>query len=109
MNLPLEGLTVLDLSRVLAGPYATYLPHLGAEVWKVERPGAGDETRAWGPPFVGDASAYYLSVNRNKKSVAADLADASQCAAVPLFQPPHCSGCDARSGWSFSFIVCSSI
>ena len=71
---PLEGLTVLDLSRVLAGPYATQiLGDLGAEVWKVERPGLGDETRAWGPPFVDDTSAYYLSVNRNKKSVVLDL------------------------------------
>src|SRR5437867_6932027 len=72
--LPLEGLTVLDLSRVLAGPYATQiLGDLGADVWKIERPGTGDETRAWGPPFVDGTSAYYLSVNRNKKSVALDL------------------------------------
>src|SRR5439155_6754503 len=56
VTLPLAGLTVIDLSRVLAGPYATQLlGDLGAEVWKIERPGAGDETRAWGPPFVGDA------------------------------------------------------
>src|SRR5262249_39627335 len=67
--LPLAGLEVLDLSRVLAGPYATQLlGDLGADVWKIERPGSGDETRAWGPPFVGDASAYFLSVNRNKRS-----------------------------------------
>ena len=80
MNLPLAGLTVLDLSRVLAGPYATQmLGDLGAEVWKVERPVIGDETRAWGPPFVGDTSAYYLSVNRNKKSAVVDFADAAQC------------------------------
>jgi formyl-CoA transferase/CoA:oxalate CoA-transferase len=72
--LPLEGLLVLDLSRVLAGPYATQmLGDLGAEVWKVERPGTGDETRAWGPPFVGGQSAYYLSVNRNKRSAALDF------------------------------------
>ncbi len=71
---PLEGLVVLDLSRVLAGPYATQmLGDLGAEVWKVERPGAGDETRAWGPPFVGELSAYFLSVNRNKRSAALDF------------------------------------
>ncbi len=71
---PLEGLLVLDLSRVLAGPYATQiLGDLGAEVWKVERPGAGDETRAWGPPFVDGESAYFLSVNRNKKSAVLDL------------------------------------
>ena len=72
--LPLEGIVVLDLSRVLAGPYATQLlGDLGAEVWKVERPGAGDETRTWGPPFVAGESAYFLSVNRNKKSAALDF------------------------------------
>lgn len=81
--LPLEGLVVLDLSRVLAGPYATMLlGDLGAEVWKVERPGAGDETRAWGPPFVGGQSAYYLSVNRNKRSAALDFRDPAQREAV---------------------------
>jgi crotonobetainyl-CoA:carnitine CoA-transferase CaiB-like acyl-CoA transferase len=65
---------VLDLSRVLAGPYATQmLGDLGAEVWKIERPGGGDETRAWGPPFVDGISAYFLSVNRNKRSAALDL------------------------------------
>lgn len=80
---PLDGLTVLDLSRVLAGPYATQLlGDLGARVWKVERPGTGDETRTWGPPFVGDASAYFLSVNRNKRSAALDLHDAAHLAAV---------------------------
>ncbi|MFI5370423.1 MAG: CaiB/BaiF CoA transferase family protein [Candidatus Eisenbacteria bacterium] len=81
--LPLTGLTVLDLSRVLAGPYATQmLGDLGAEVWKIERPGSGDETRAWGPPFVGGESAYFLSVNRNKKSAALDFTDADQRASV---------------------------
>uniref|UniRef100_A0A3B4UXI6 Succinyl-CoA:glutarate CoA-transferase n=1 Tax=Seriola dumerili TaxID=41447 RepID=A0A3B4UXI6_SERDU len=65
---PLEGVRVLDLTRVLAGPFATMiLGDLGAEVIKVERPGAGDDTRAWGPPFVSSESAYFLSVNRNKK------------------------------------------
>ena len=73
--LPLEGVRVLDLSRVLAGPYATQiLGDLGAEVWKIERPGVGDETRAWGPPFVNGLSAYFLSVNRNKRSAALDFA-----------------------------------
>lgn len=73
---PLEGLTVLDLSRVLAGPYATQiLADLGADVWKVEHPLGGDETRGWGPPFVDGQSAYYLAVNRNKRSVALDFAD----------------------------------
>ncbi|XP_057680037.1 succinate--hydroxymethylglutarate CoA-transferase isoform X2 [Corythoichthys intestinalis] len=71
---PLEGVRVLDLTRVLAGPFATMiLGDLGAEVIKVEKPGGGDDTRAWGPPFVGSESVYFLSVNRNKKSVAVDL------------------------------------
>jgi len=75
---PLAGLRVLDLSRVLAGPLCTMiLGDLGADVVKVERPGTGDETRTWGPPWAegpaGRESAYYLSVNRNKRSVAADL------------------------------------
>ncbi len=68
---------------MLAGPYATQiLGDLGAEVWKVERPGNGDETRAWGPPFLDGESAYFLSVNRNKKSVALDLESAAGRAAV---------------------------
>ena len=80
---PLEGLRVVDLSRVLAGPYATQLlGDLGAEVWKIERPGAGDETRAWGPPFVGGESAYFLSVNRNKRSAALDFQDPGHLAAL---------------------------
>jgi crotonobetainyl-CoA:carnitine CoA-transferase CaiB-like acyl-CoA transferase len=75
---PLAGLRVLDLSRVLAGPLCTQiLADLGAEVVKVERPGSGDDTRAWGPPWAegpaGRESAYYLSVNRGKRSVEADL------------------------------------
>ena len=74
---------VLDLTRVLAGPYATQaLGDLGAEVWKVEHPGHGDETRAWGPPFVGEQSAYFLSVNRNKRSAALDLRDPRDLEAV---------------------------
>jgi len=81
--LPLAGLRVLDLSRVLAGPYATQLlGDLGAEVWKIERPGSGDETRAWGPPFVGEASAYFLSVNRNKRSAALDFREPAHRAAL---------------------------
>ena len=79
---PLTGLRVLDLTRVLAGPSAAQvLGDLGADVVKVERPGAGDDTRGWGPPFVKDAegretqeSAYYLCANRNKRSVAVDIA-----------------------------------
>ncbi|NXB83312.1 SUCHY transferase, partial [Vidua chalybeata] len=64
----LDGVKILDLTRVLAGPFATMnLEDLGAEVMKVERPGAGDDTRAWGPPFAGTETVYFLSVNRNKK------------------------------------------
>jgi crotonobetainyl-CoA:carnitine CoA-transferase CaiB-like acyl-CoA transferase len=71
----LAGLRVLDASRVLAGPFCgQILGDLGAEVLKVERPGAGDETRAWGPPFLGGQSAYFLSCNRNKRGLALDLA-----------------------------------
>ena len=77
MKLPLQGIKVLDLSRVLAGPYATMvLADLGANVVKVEHPERGDDTRQWGPPFVGGESAYFLSVNRNKRSIGVDLKDA---------------------------------
>ncbi|XP_072865040.1 succinyl-CoA:glutarate CoA-transferase isoform X2 [Chlorocebus sabaeus] len=73
---PLEGIKILDLTRILAGPFATMnLGDLGAEVIKVERPGVGDDTRTWGPPFVGTESTYYLSVNRNKKSIAVNIKD----------------------------------
>ncbi len=73
---PLAGVRVVDLSRVLAGPYATMtLADLGADVVKIEHPLGGDETRTWGPPFVGGESAYFLSVNRGKRSVALDLKD----------------------------------
>jgi crotonobetainyl-CoA:carnitine CoA-transferase CaiB-like acyl-CoA transferase len=73
-DLPLTGCRILDLSRVLAGPLATQiLGDLGADVIKVERPAEGDDTRHWGPPFVGDDAAYYLSLNRSKRSVAVDL------------------------------------
>ena len=71
---PLRDLVVLDLSRILSGPFATMtLADLGAEVIKVEQPGQGDDTRQWGPPFHGGQAAYYLSVNRNKRSLAVDL------------------------------------
>ncbi|MEJ5300122.1 MAG: CaiB/BaiF CoA-transferase family protein [Thermodesulforhabdaceae bacterium] len=70
----LEGIRVLDLSRVLAGPYCTMmLGDLGADVIKVERPGEGDETREWGPPDAAGESAYYLCVNRNKRDITVDL------------------------------------
>jgi crotonobetainyl-CoA:carnitine CoA-transferase CaiB-like acyl-CoA transferase len=73
---PLAGVRVADLSRVLAGPYCTMvLADLGADVVKVERPQGGDETRSWGPPFAGGEAAYYLSVNRNKRSCALDLSE----------------------------------
>src|SRR4030042_4802869 len=70
----LEDLKVLDLSRVLAMPYCSMmLGDLGAEIIRVERPGVGDETRHWGPPWAGEQSAYYLCTNRNKKSITVDL------------------------------------
>jgi crotonobetainyl-CoA:carnitine CoA-transferase CaiB-like acyl-CoA transferase len=83
MSGPLKGTRVLDLTRVLAGPFATQiLADLGAEVVKVERPGTGDDTRGWGPPYVKDAqgndtseTTYFAGCNRGKKSVALDLAD----------------------------------
>jgi len=71
---PLSGITILDLSRVLSGPYCTMLAaDMGARVIKIEHPVRGDDTRAWGPPFLDGESAYYLSVNRNKESVAVDF------------------------------------
>ena len=78
---PLKGLRILDMSRILAGPTCTQmLGDLGADVIKIERPGAGDDTRKWGPPYVKDAdgndtseSAYYLCANRNKRSLTVDI------------------------------------
>ena len=70
----LADIRVIDLSRVLAGPYcAMLLADYGADVIKIEQPGSGDPTRAWGPPWVGDQSAYYLTANRNKRSLTLDL------------------------------------
>src|SRR5947208_4136075 len=83
---PLTGIRVLDASRVLAGPFCgQLLGDLGADVLKVERPGQGDETRAWGPPWLAGSplSAYFLSCNRNKRSVTLDL---SRPEGVSLFQ-----------------------
>ena len=71
---PLDGIRVLDLTRVVAGPYCSmFLGDLGADVVKVEQPDTGDDTRGWGPPFAGGESAYFLSINRNKRSLALDL------------------------------------
>jgi crotonobetainyl-CoA:carnitine CoA-transferase CaiB-like acyl-CoA transferase len=71
---PLTGIRVLDASRVLAGPFCgQLLGDLGADVIKVERPGQGDETRTWGPPWLGELSAYYISCNRNKRAITLDL------------------------------------
>ncbi len=73
MTLPFEGIRIIDMSRILSGPYCTmFFGDMGAEVVKIEPP-QGDDTRKWGPPFVGGESAYFLSVNRNKKSVVLDL------------------------------------
>jgi formyl-CoA transferase len=87
MSKPLEGINVLDLSRVLAGPWCTQLlADLGAEVIKIERPGAGDDTRHWGPPWHGEGdervAAYFLSCNRGKKSAAIDFAQPDGAALV---------------------------
>jgi len=70
----LDGIRVVDLTRVMTGPYCTMLlGDMGADVIKIEQPGKGDDTRAWGPPFIGDVSAYYLSINRNKRSLTLNL------------------------------------
>ncbi len=94
---PLEGIRVLDLSRILAGPWCTQnLADLGADVIKVERPGTGDDTRHWGPPYLKDGqgrdtaeAAYYLSANRNKRSLEADIAT-PQGAALIRELAAHC-------------------
>lgn len=76
MTLPLDGILVADFSRVLAGPYATtMLADLGARVIKVERPGSGDDTRSWGPPWTSNSASYFESANRSKESITLDLAD----------------------------------
>jgi len=75
---PLENVRVLEVSEAMAGPYcAMLLGDFGADVIKVERPGAGDQSRGWGPPFIGGESAYYLCCNRNKRSIALDLKHAT--------------------------------
>lgn len=76
MPQPLDGVRVLDLTRVMTGPYCTMmLGDMGADVIKIEQPGKGDDTRPWGPPFLGSESAYFLSVNRNKRSITVNLKD----------------------------------
>ena len=93
----LDGIRVLDLSRVLAGPWCTQtLADLGADVIKIERPGTGDDTRTWGPPFLKDAAghdtaeaAYYLGTNRNKRSVTCDIAQPAGQALMRALVP-HC-------------------
>ena len=73
---PLSGIRVIDMTRILAGPFCTMnLGDMGAEIIKIEQPGKGDDTRAWGPPFAGPEAAYFLGVNRNKKSVTLNLKD----------------------------------
>ena len=81
-NAPLSGISVVDFSRVLAGPFATMqLADHGADVVKIERPGTGDDTRAWGPPFdEGGQATYFQSVNRNKRTIVLDLSDPDDCA-----------------------------
>jgi crotonobetainyl-CoA:carnitine CoA-transferase CaiB-like acyl-CoA transferase len=79
----LSGIVVADFGRVLAGPYMTMLlADLGADVIKIERPGSGDDTRAWGPPFADGEATYFLGVNRNKRSVSLDLTDPEDLAAA---------------------------
>ncbi len=98
---PLSHIRVLDLSRILAGPWAgQILADLGADVVKVERPGAGDDTRGWGPPFLKDKdgrdtreAGYYLAVNRGKRSIALDLADAGGATHRALRSPPRPTSC----------------
>ena len=76
MTEPLAGITVIDQTQALAGPYCSMiLGDLGADVVKIERPGIGDQSRTWGPPFLGDQSAYFLSVNRNKRSLTLNFAN----------------------------------
>lgn len=86
MTGPLDGVRVLDFSRVLAGPFATmHLADLGAEVVKVERPETGDDTRSFGPPFSGGVSTYFLSINRGKRSITIDLkTEAGRATAMKL-------------------------
>ena len=104
MSGTLAGIRVLDLSRVLAGPWATQLlGDYGADVVKVERPGAGDDTRHWGPPWLegpdpgdGQESAYFLATNRNKRSLTIDL---SSAAGQELARPCPASAVGPSTAW----------
>jgi crotonobetainyl-CoA:carnitine CoA-transferase CaiB-like acyl-CoA transferase len=110
---PLDGLTVLDFTRVLSGPYCTMqLGDLGARVIKIEQPGRGDDTRAWGPPFVNRESAYFLSINRNKESVALDLKDArtppiidALLARADIVVENFRTGTIERLGWGYAAVA----
>lgn len=74
MTGPLSGVRVLDMTRILAGPFTTMLlGDLGAEIIKIEKPVSGDDTRSWAPPFCENESTYFLSINRNKKSIAVNI------------------------------------
>ena len=88
---PLSGVRVLDAARVLAGPFCgQLLADLGADVVKLERPGSGDDTRGWGPPYLGELSAYFLSCNRSKRSLTLKNAAASKVPSVPAdFRRAH--------------------
>ena len=80
---PLDDLLVVDLTRALAGPFCTVmLSDLGARVIKVETPDGGDDTRGWGPPFIGTESAYFLGVNRNKESLTLNLKTSRATASI---------------------------
>jgi len=108
---PLQGITVLDFTRVLSGPYCTMqLGDLGARVIKIEQPDRGDDTRAWGPPFINGESAYFLSINRNKESIALDLKHARRAVdallaradvVVENFRP----GTLDRLGWGYAEVA----
>jgi crotonobetainyl-CoA:carnitine CoA-transferase CaiB-like acyl-CoA transferase len=112
---PLDGITVIDFTRVLSGPYCTMLlADMGARVIKIEQPGSGDDTRAWGPPFVNGESAYFLSINRNKESLSLDLKTPAAHAVlttlleradvvVENFRP----GTMERLGWSYGQVSSS--
>src|SRR2546423_11622784 len=85
---PLAGTRVVDLTRILAGPLCTMmLGDMGADVIKVEPPGAGDDTRRWGPPFLGEEAAYFLGVNRNKRPLTLNMAAPPRQKILPRLIP----------------------